>query len=147
MVTKASLDDLAPATFKAWRFGLAAVVLLVARPDRVRALARIECRRGLVLGLLLGSGFLLQTVGLSTTAAGLSGFLTGISVVLTPVLGWPGEPPVEGGGFPLEAATTITADRVASRGSFADWGPSGLRRSNALMTLAVLDVLRHSPAS
>lgn len=45
-------------------------------------LSRIELRRG----LLLGSGFLLQTVGLVTTAAGLSGFLTGISVILTPLL-------------------------------------------------------------
>lgn len=83
---KGSLDDLAPATFMAWRFGVAAVVLLLARPARVRALSRLEFRRGLVLGLLLGSGFLLQTVGLTTTAAGLSGFLTGVSVILTPVL-------------------------------------------------------------
>ena len=86
VVTKGSLDDLAPATFMAWRFGIAAILLLVARPTRVRALSRVEVRRGLWLGLFLGSGFLLQTVGLSTTAAGLSGFLTGLSVVLTPVL-------------------------------------------------------------
>ena len=86
VVTKGSLDDLAPATFLAWRFGLAAVVLLVVRPARVRALTRVELWRGVVLGLLLGSGFVLQTVGLSTTTAGLSGFLTGVSVILTPVL-------------------------------------------------------------
>ena len=49
------------------------------------------------------------------------------------------------GGFPLEAPTTITADRVASRGSYADWGPSGLRRSNSLVTLAVLDIFRRDP--
>ena len=47
-----------------------------------------------------------------------------------------------GGSFPLEAPTTVTADHVVSRGSYADWGPSGLRRSNPLVTLAALAVLR-----
>lgn len=46
------------------------------------------------------------------------------------------------GGFPLEAPTTITADHVVSRGSYADWGPSGNRRSNPLVTLAAMEVLR-----
>ena len=46
------------------------------------------------------------------------------------------------GGFPLEAPNTVTADHVVSRGSYADWGPSGLRRSNPLVTLAALAVLR-----
>lgn len=50
------------------------------------------------------------------------------------------------GGFPLEAPTAITADRVTSRGSYAAWGPSGLHRSNPLVSLAVLDVLRCAPA-
>ena len=49
------------------------------------------------------------------------------------------------GGFPVEAPTTLVADRVASRGCYADWGPSGLRRSNPLVTLAALDVLHHRP--
>jgi len=49
------------------------------------------------------------------------------------------------GGFPLEAPTTITADQVVSRGSYASWGPSGLRRSNPLVTLAALGVLRSAP--
>ena len=86
VVTKGSLQDLAPAAFLVWRFGIAAVILMAARPARVRALSRLDAGRGLCLGLLLGSGFLLQTTGLSTTDAGLSGFLTGTSVILTPVL-------------------------------------------------------------
>jgi len=85
-VTKASLPDLAPSTFMAWRFGIAAAVLLVARPARVAALSRAELRRGSLLGVLLGSGFLLQTIGLQDTAAGLSGFLTGTCVMLTPLV-------------------------------------------------------------
>ena len=49
------------------------------------------------------------------------------------------------GGFPLEAPNTVTADQVVSRGSYAGWGTSGLRRSNPLVALAVLDVLRSAP--
>ncbi len=47
-----------------------------------------------------------------------------------------------GGGFPLEAPNTVTVDHVVSRGSYADWGPSGLRHSNPLVSLASLPVLR-----
>ena len=61
-------------------------------------------------------------------------------------LGWPlASKRLPDGGFPLEAPTTLTADHVTSRGSSADWGPSGLRRSNPLVTLAALDVLHHPP--
>lgn len=45
------------------------------------------------------------------------------------------------GGFPLEAPNAVTADRVVSRGSYADWGPTGARRSNPLVSLAVLAVI------
>jgi hypothetical protein len=46
------------------------------------------------------------------------------------------------GGFPLEARIATTADEVVSRGSHADWGPAGLRRSNPLVSLHALGVLR-----
>jgi drug/metabolite transporter (DMT)-like permease len=85
VVTKQSLAQIAPATFLAWRFGIAAAVLVAIRPTKVWALSSRERRQGLGLGLLLGSGFLLQTIGLQSTASGISGFLTGTSVILTPV--------------------------------------------------------------
>lgn len=48
------------------------------------------------------------------------------------------------GGFPREATNVTTADHVASRGSYADWGPSGARASNPLVTLAALGVLQRA---
>jgi hypothetical protein len=45
------------------------------------------------------------------------------------------------GGFPREAPNARTADRVVSRGSFADWGPSGKRRSNPFVSIEALRVL------
>jgi drug/metabolite transporter (DMT)-like permease len=86
VVTKSSLDELAPATFLAWRFGVAAVVLLAVTWRRTLAMSPGELRRAVVLGMLLGVGFLLQTTGLQHTTAGLSGFLTGSSVVLVPLV-------------------------------------------------------------
>ena len=86
LVTKQSLDAMAPAAFLTWRFGAAAVVLFLVSHRQVVALDRVERRRATGLGVLLGGGFLLQTTGLLTASAGLSGFLTGASVVLVPVV-------------------------------------------------------------
>ena len=46
------------------------------------------------------------------------------------------------GGFPLEEPNAATADRVASRHSYAKWGPSGQRQSNPLISLTALGVLQ-----
>lgn len=86
LVTKQSLAGTTPASLLVWRFGLAALVLGLARPRDVGALAPVDRRRGVLLGVFLGAGFLLQTIGLVDTPAGVSGFLTGTAVVLTPVV-------------------------------------------------------------
>ena len=86
LVTKQSLGAMGPAAFLTWRFGVAAVILILVSHRRVVALDQVERRRATVLGVLLGGGFLLQTTGLLTATAGLSGFLTGASVVLVPVV-------------------------------------------------------------
>lgn len=86
VVTKSSLDEMAPATFLTWRFGIAAVVLFAVTAHRTMTLPGAALRRAVVLGVLLGGGFLLQTTGLQHTSAGLSGFLTGSSVVLVPLV-------------------------------------------------------------
>ncbi|GAA3638895.1 EamA family transporter [Microlunatus ginsengisoli] len=43
VVTKRSLAEMAPPTFLAWRFGIAAAVLLVVRPTSLLTFA-VECR-------------------------------------------------------------------------------------------------------
>ena len=86
LVTKDTLDTLSVANFLFWRFGIAAVVLLVASTRRWLSLTAEEWRRGLLLGLFLGSGFLAQTQGLLHTSAAVSGFVTGLMVVLTPLV-------------------------------------------------------------
>lgn len=85
IVTKDTLDSLGPESLLAWRFGIAAVVLTAVGWRGVRTLTRTERRRATLLGLFLAAGFLLQTHGLEHTLAGVSGFLTGMSVLLTPL--------------------------------------------------------------
>lgn len=50
------------------------------------------------------------------------------------------------GGFPLEVKNCKTSGTVISRGSFADWGPSGRTRSNPYVTVEALSVLAQAPA-
>lgn len=75
-------------SFLAWRFVLAGVLLAAIRPGCLRRLGRQGWARGFVLGLALAGGYLLQTYGLLYTTAAVSGFLTGLQVVLTPLLAW-----------------------------------------------------------
>jgi drug/metabolite transporter (DMT)-like permease len=60
-------------------------VLLVA-PQAVRRLSARSRRQALVLGLLYGVAQILQTTGLAHTSASVSGFITGMYVVCTPLL-------------------------------------------------------------
>jgi drug/metabolite transporter (DMT)-like permease len=67
------------------RFAIAAVALAVVAGPRLR-MSLVTLRRGVLLGVLYGVAQLLQTAGLAQTAASVSGFLTGLYVVLTPLL-------------------------------------------------------------
>jgi drug/metabolite transporter (DMT)-like permease len=80
-----------PFAFIAYRFLAASLLLAATRPRRTaggpgegqwRPLAA-----GAAIGLALFAGYGFQTVGLQYTTASNAGFITGLSVVLTPLLG------------------------------------------------------------
>jgi drug/metabolite transporter (DMT)-like permease len=73
--------------FLAVRFALAAVALWLLAPRSVSRLTSAERRSGVVLGVVYGGAQLLQTIGLQHTSASVSGFVTGMYVVFTPLLG------------------------------------------------------------
>jgi drug/metabolite transporter (DMT)-like permease len=73
--------------FLAVRYALATGVLGLAGAARVRTLGRSGLVAGAVLGVLLGLGTALQTAGLQRTTVSSTGFITGLYVVLTPLLG------------------------------------------------------------
>lgn len=72
--------------FLAWRFALATVALAGVFPRTVRGLAVAALRTGVLAGVLLTAGYVFQTWGLQTTSASKAAFVTGMFVVITPVL-------------------------------------------------------------
>jgi drug/metabolite transporter (DMT)-like permease len=80
------LDRVPTLDFLGVRFAIAAVALFVVAPRAVARLPRAAKQHALLLGLLYGLAQILQTAGLAHTAASVSGFVTGMYVVLTPLL-------------------------------------------------------------
>jgi drug/metabolite transporter (DMT)-like permease len=72
--------------FLAVRFAIATATLAVPGAARVRALGRTGVVAGAFLGILLAAGYALQTAGLERTTVSSTGFITGMYVVLTPVI-------------------------------------------------------------
>jgi drug/metabolite transporter (DMT)-like permease len=79
------LDRVPVADFLAVRFTVAAAALFLVAPRAVARLSPLARRRGVVLGLVYGAAQLLQTAGLGHTSASVSGFVTGMYVVMTPL--------------------------------------------------------------
>jgi drug/metabolite transporter (DMT)-like permease len=72
--------------FLAARFAIATLALLPVAAGRVRGLGRAGAVAAALLGALLAGGYALQTAGLERTTVSSAGFVTGMYVVLTPVL-------------------------------------------------------------
>jgi len=76
---------LPPFTYLAVRFTIATLVLLPLALRDVRRVRRPDWRWAGLAGLLLGTGFVFQTLGLRLAGATVSAFLTAVSVVLVPM--------------------------------------------------------------
>ena len=85
IVVKDAVERMPVMDFLAWRFVLAALVMAVLRPGAVRRLSPTARRHGVLLGIALGAGYVAQTFGLQRTPATVSGFITGLFVVFTPL--------------------------------------------------------------
>ena len=68
------------------RFTVAAILLGVLFRRQVRSVRRRDMLHGGVIGLLLFLGMALQVAGLKYTAASTSAFVTGLNVVMVPIL-------------------------------------------------------------
>ena len=73
--------------FLAYRFIPAALIVAVVFRRQLGRLPRDGWRAGAVMGVFLTGGYIFQTLGLEETTASNTGFITGLFVVLTPVLG------------------------------------------------------------
>lgn len=87
VIVKGALEDVSTFLFLAMRFSLATFLLAFWLRSRLFRRGRIAWSGGLLCGLLLFLGYALQTAGLRWTSASNSAFITGLYVVLVPLLG------------------------------------------------------------
>ncbi len=86
VVVKNALDYSSVFVFLAIRFTLAAVLMAAMRPGVLKRIDREELFAGMRLAFFMFVGYGFQTTGLRYTTASNSGFVTGSSVVLVPLL-------------------------------------------------------------
>ncbi|HET8561017.1 MAG TPA: DMT family transporter [Marmoricola sp.] len=79
------LDRVPVVDFLAVRFTIAAAAMVALAPRAIARLSPAKRRHAVVLGLLYGTAQILQTAGLAHTPASVSGFITGMYVVCTPL--------------------------------------------------------------
>lgn len=70
------------------RFVLGAVAMIVIRPQVLKLINKDLLLRAGTAGIFLGFGYIFQTLGLERTGAAITGFVTGLYIVLTPLFAW-----------------------------------------------------------
>ncbi|MGC8645635.1 MAG: DMT family transporter [Thermoplasmata archaeon] len=82
-IIKDTLAYIDPLSFLLYRFLIASLVML---PFIARKIRRRDAIYGSLVGIPLALGYITQTVGLRYTSPSMSGLITGIYVILTPIL-------------------------------------------------------------
>ncbi|MEN6350598.1 MAG: DMT family transporter [Syntrophomonas sp.] len=96
VIVKNALAEIGPYLFLGVRFIMAFLVLAILSFPNIKKVNWSTLKYGCLLGLLLMIGYTFQTVGLKYTTSSNAGFITGISVVLVPIIyalqtkTWPG---------------------------------------------------------
>ena len=85
VVMKPAIERQSVNNFLFTRFLMAVIVMILIRPQVLKFLTKDLLLRGFAAGFLLGGGYIFQTVGLANTGAAITGFVTGLYVVLTPL--------------------------------------------------------------
>ena len=85
VIMKDAIDRQSVNNFLFTRFGVAVVVMVLIRPKVLQLMNRDLVLRAGAAGIFLGSGYIFQTLGLERTGAAITGFVTGLYIVLTPI--------------------------------------------------------------
>jgi len=81
-----AIAELPTMAFLAYRFLPAALLVALVFHRQLRSLSPTGWRAGALMGVFLTAGYIFQTLGLEQTSASNAGFITGLMVVLTPLL-------------------------------------------------------------
>ncbi|MEK6229556.1 MAG: DMT family transporter [Actinomycetota bacterium] len=82
-----AIELLPTMAFLGYRFLPAALLVALVFHRQLRSLSAAGWRAGGVMGVFLTAGYVFQTLGLEETTASNAGFITGMMVVFTPLLG------------------------------------------------------------
>ncbi|MFZ4107802.1 MAG: DMT family transporter [Candidatus Planktophila sp.] len=85
VIMKDAIERQSVNNFLFTRFSLAVVVMVLIRPQVLKLMNRDLVLRALAAGVFLGFGYIFQTLGLARTGAAITGFVTGLYIVLTPL--------------------------------------------------------------
>lgn len=88
VLMKDAIEEQPYMDFLATRFTLAALAMYLIRPKVASRFEPGDLKFGAIAGGALAAAYITQTVGLGLTTASISGFLTGLYVVLTPLFAW-----------------------------------------------------------
>lgn len=86
VVMKDAIERQSVNSFLFTRFLVAVIAMFLLKPTVIQVINREILRKGFIAGLFLAAGYILQTLGLALTGAAVTGFITGLYVVATPVL-------------------------------------------------------------
>jgi drug/metabolite transporter (DMT)-like permease len=87
VMVKDAIEELPTMAFLAYRFIPASLIVAVVFRRQLTRMPSGGWLAGAVMGAFLAGGYIFQTLGLEETTASNTGFITGLFVVLTPVLG------------------------------------------------------------
>lgn len=88
VVMKDAIERQSVNNFLFTRFLLAVLVMLALKPSVVKKFDRDLVITASSAGVFLGLGYIFQTLGLARTGAAITGFVTGLYVVITPLLAY-----------------------------------------------------------
>lgn len=88
VVMKDAIERQSVNNFLFSRFLLAVLVMLALKPSIVKKFDRDLVITASSAGVFLGLGYIFQTLGLARTGAAITGFVTGLYVVITPLLAY-----------------------------------------------------------
>ena len=88
VVMKDAIERQSVNNFLFTRFSLAVIVMVALKPQVLMKLDRNLIIRAGSAGVFLGLGYIFQTLGLARTGAAITGFVTGLYVVFTPLLAY-----------------------------------------------------------
>jgi len=86
VMVKDAIEELPTMAFLGYRFVPAAILVALVFRRPLASLSADGWRAGLLMGAFLTAGYVFQTVGLEETSPSNAGFITGLFVVITPLL-------------------------------------------------------------